>query len=129
VNFDEDANNDGVDNGLAWFFGADHPADPSADLLPKPRNDAGALVLEFDCLNGTDRGTAIFEVQFKGDLSPTGGWSGTVIPGAIGTFTEGVVDFVVTAPESADGLLRVVASIPADEAANGTLFGRIRGIE
>ena len=129
VNFDEDANNDGLENGLAWFLGANHPGDPTARLLPKPTANAGGLVLEFDCLNATDRGTALFEVQYKSDLNQTGAWSGTRIPGAVGTFIDGVVDFIVTDSESEGCLLSVVATIPGDEAAAGKVFARIKGVQ
>jgi hypothetical protein len=40
-----------------------------------------------------------------------------------------VVDFVVTDPNPASGLLKVVATIPAGEAAAGRIFGRIKGIK
>lgn len=129
VNFKDDANNDGVDNGIAWFLGADNPSDHAMDLLPKPRWNGGALVLEFNGLKATDRGTAIFEVQYNSDLGQIDAWSGTPIPGAIGTFTDGVVDFVVTDSESSAGLLKVVATILAGEAAAGRIFGRIKGVK
>jgi uncharacterized repeat protein (TIGR02543 family) len=129
VNFADDANNDGVAEGMAWFLGADQPNDRAADLLPNPTRNAGALVLEFNCLNATDRGTAIFEVQYNNDLGQIDAWTGTPIPGAAGTYTDGVVDFVVTDPNPASGLLKVVATIPAGEAAAGRIFGRIKGIK
>lgn len=129
VNFDADANNDGVENGQAWFLGAANPNDNGNALLPKSSQNAGALVLEFDCLDATARGAAVFQVQYSNDLGQLDPWAGTDVPGTVGTFTEGVVDFEVTDPEPAGGLLKVVATIPADEAPAGKLFGRLQGVK
>jgi hypothetical protein len=125
--FDVDSNGDGVENGLAWFFGAESPNDNATDLLPLPSTVGGALVLEFDCLSGVDRGDAFFAVQYNNDLAQSELWAETEIPGTVGTFTDGVVDFVVTDPDAPGGLLHVIATIPADEAAAGRLFGRVVG--
>ena len=95
----------------------------------KPTQNTGALVLEFNCLNATDRATATFELQFSSDLGQTDAWSGTLIPGTIGTFTDGVVDFIVTDPESAGGLLRVIATVPVSEASAGKIFARVKGVK
>jgi autotransporter-associated beta strand protein len=127
VNFDADANNDGVDNGLAWFLGAGNPNVSANNLLPGTDENAGALVLTFVCLDGASRGAAVFEVQSSSDLGQLDSWVGTVVPGAIGTFTAGVVDFEVTAGPSA-GKLTVVATIPVGEAVAGKVFGRIKGV-
>jgi autotransporter-associated beta strand protein len=129
VNFDDDANNDGVDNGLAWFLGATDEDASATGLLPKSTQNAGALVLEFYCLAGTARGTAVFEVQYSNDLGQSDVWAGTVVPATVGTFTDGIVDFEITDPEPAGGLLKVVATIPLTEAAAGKLFGRIVGVK
>jgi autotransporter-associated beta strand protein len=124
VNFDADANNDGVENGLAWFLGAPNKNANATGLLPKPSQNTGALALEFDCLDATARGGAVFQVQYSNDLDA---WAGTDVPGTVGTFTTGIVDFVVTDPEPVGGLLKVVATIPVDEAPAGKLFGRLKG--
>jgi autotransporter-associated beta strand protein len=126
--FELDSNLDGVDNGLAWFLGALNKEVNANGLLPKTSQTAGALVLEFDCLNAADRGPATFAVQYSSDLGQSDPWAETAVPGAAGSFTEGVVDFLVTDPEPVgEGLLKVVATIPAGEAAGGKLFGRLEG--
>jgi autotransporter-associated beta strand protein len=125
--FDVDANNDGVVNGLAWFLGALNKDANANDLVPKASQTAGALVLEFNCLSTTDLGAATFAVQYSSDLGQLDPWAETVIPGTVGTFTAGVVDFEVTDPAPPGGLLKVVATIPAGEAASGKLFGRVSG--
>ncbi|MGL4400963.1 MAG: beta strand repeat-containing protein, partial [Luteolibacter sp.] len=123
VNFNDDANNDGVDNGLAWFLGAALPSTNANSLLPTSAQNTGALVMTFVCLDAASRGSAVFEVQYSNDLGQLDDWLGTPIPGVIGTSTAGVVDFVVTA--GPPGKLNVVATIPAVEAAAGKVFGRI----
>ncbi|MGL4398664.1 MAG: beta strand repeat-containing protein [Luteolibacter sp.] len=127
VLFDGDENNDGVDNGLAWFLGAGTPNVSANDLLPQADESAGALVLTFVCLDGASRGAAVFEVQSSSDLGQSDLWAGTVVPATTGTFTAGVVDFAVTAGPNA-GELTVVATIPVSEAAAGKVFGRIQGV-
>lgn len=126
--FEGDENGDGVSNGVAWLLGA---ADPNADalgLLPTvtEQND-GDLILTFNCLAGPDRGAALLEVEYDADLA--GAWTGTPVPGVVGNSTVGNVSFVVTDPAPAGGLLNVVATIDADAAANGRLFGRLEGEE
>jgi autotransporter-associated beta strand protein len=126
--FNGDENNDGVDNGLAWFLGAGDPEENANDLLPGADENSGALVLTFVCLDGASRGTAVFEVQASSDLGQLDLWAGTTVPSAIGSFTAGVVDFEVTAGPSA-GKLTVAATIPVSEAAAGKVFGRIKGVK
>jgi hypothetical protein len=116
-----------VDNGLAWFLGAANKDDNASGLLPEATQATGALVLDFDCLSATDRGAAVFHVQYSNDLGQLDPWAETEVPGTVGTFTAGVVDFEVTDPGAPGGLLKVVATIPAGEAAAGKLFGRVTG--
>lgn len=125
--FDVDSNGDGVENGIAWFFGAESPNSNTSNRLSVGASESGALTLQFDCLNGVDRGGAIFAVQYNSDLTQSGLWAQTEVPGTVGTFTNGVVDFVVTDPDAPGGLLRVTATIPASQAAAGRLFGRVVG--
>jgi autotransporter-associated beta strand protein len=123
--FTDDSNNDGIDNGLAWFLGAADKDVNASALLPKVTQTAGALVLEFDCLAAADRGTATFAVQHSSDLGQLDAWAETAVPGVVGSHTAGVVDFEITAPAPAGGLLKVVATIPATETAAGKVFARI----
>jgi autotransporter-associated beta strand protein len=121
--FDIDSNNDGVKNGLAWFLGAADKDVNANGLLPIVAQNAGALVMEFNCLDGASRGTSVFSAQYSNDLVS---WAGTAVPGAVGSFAAGVVAFEVTDPAPAGGLLKVVATVPAGQAAAGKLFGRIK---
>lgn len=124
--FDGDANSDGVEDGLAWFLGAATPSTNATGLLPKSSQTAGALVLEFDCLDAAARGAALFQVEYSNNLTA---WAGTDVPGTVGTFAAGVVDFVVTDPAPTGGLLKIVATIPVGEATAGKLFGRLNGVK
>jgi fibronectin-binding autotransporter adhesin len=127
ANFNDDANNDGVSNGVAWFLGAADVNEKASGYFQLDAVTAGALVVEFDCLTGANRGDAIFAVQYGGNLATLDSGGQTEVPGTIGTFTAGTVDFEVTAGPG--GLLHVVATIPVSEAVAGKLFGRIIGQE
>ncbi len=126
--FDGYAQNDGVSNGLAWLLGA--PSLPSSfnasGLLPKLTSDSGKLLLTFDCLSAGNRGAVLLEVQYSKDVGISDLWSGheAEVPGTVGTFDVGNVNFVTTANGD---LIHVVATIPASEAsADGKLFARLQ---
>ena len=121
--FDADANNDGVKNGLAWLLGAANKDADATALLPKVSNNAGGLVLTFDCLSAANRGTAVLNVQHSNDLGQLDLWADALVPGTGHcTVTVSGVDFVTTANGA---LIHVVATIPAGNAAAGKLFGRL----
>ena len=127
--FDADTNGDGVSNGLAWLLGAANKDANAAGLLPTENESAGDLVLTFDCLAASDRGTAVLNLQYSRDLGVSDPWSSheVAVPGEVGTSTVGGVNFTVTANGS---LMHVVAVIPASAASPGTvLFGRLHGIQ
>jgi autotransporter-associated beta strand protein len=122
VAFDADANNDGVDNGMAWVLGA---ANPSANALPLlPAMDTttdpdGKMLFVFrrSAEAGADPNTTI-RVQYGGDL---GGWSNAV--------HQGTAANQITITEQADGfgagIDKVTVALPAGLAANGKLFARL----
>lgn len=119
--FNDDTNNDGIGNGLAFLLGAADVDENANGLLPAPTQNGGALTLTFKMRD--DRGAASLQVQHSSDLGITDLWSTLVtVPGA--TSTVGGIDFTVggTPP-----LLDVTATIPAaGNAANGRLFGRVK---
>lgn len=129
VNFDDDTNKDGVKNGVAWLLGATDPSASATDLLPKAPRNADSFVLEFHCLNASDRGTAVLELEYSNDLSQPNSWIAVAIPGEVGTFSDGAVNFAVTDPAPSGGLLKVIATIPVGESAAGKLFTRIKGVK
>ena len=125
--FDADTNNDGVKNGLAWLLGAANKNADATGLLPKVSDNAGGLVLTFDCLSAANRGAAVLNVQHSSDIGQLDPWAAALVPGtAPVSVTVGGVDFVTTANGA---LIHVVATIPAGNAAAGKLFGRLKATE
>jgi hypothetical protein len=117
--FDDDANGDGVDNGLAFLLGADTPT--SAVTLPTVTHDSGNLVLTFSMRNPANRGSATLIVQHSSDLGIGDLWSaGATVP----TNGDGVT-FNVTPGSPLDS---IIAEISSSEAASGKLFGRLMAV-
>ncbi|MGB1129544.1 MAG: hypothetical protein ACPG4K_05810, partial [Haloferula sp.] len=124
--FDVDSNGDGIDNGIAFLLGAAGPNTDASGLLPAVGEDGGNLVMEFDCLAAAERGNAVLNLQYDGDLVAP--WTSALVPDQIGNSTVGNVSFVVTAGPGS--LLHVVATVDDDaEAVGGKLFGRLEGTE
>jgi hypothetical protein len=121
--FGDDANADGIDNGIAFLLGAVSPATNALGLLPTATRNEDALVLTFDCLPAAERGTATLEVQHSNDLGLPHPWFGAPVPGEVGTTTAGGIQFTVTDPGAPGGLLKVVATIQSPA---GKLFARLR---
>lgn len=128
--FGDDANGDGVSNGLAFLLGAAGPNDDATGLQPNPSygggGGGGVLILTFNCLPGSARGASVLNVEYDGSLE--GPWISALVPGEIGNTDVGNVNFDVSAGPG--GLLTVVATIDdATEAAGGKLFGRLSATE
>lgn len=127
VAFADDANDDGVANGMALLLGAADPNENATGLLPTGSGDgSGGLVLMFDCLPVADRGGMELKVAHSSDLGVSDPWSATpgVVPDASGGSYNGVTFVVDTV--SAAPLNRVTATIGAAEATGGRLFGRLQ---
>jgi hypothetical protein len=129
--FGDDTNGDGVANGLAFLLGAADKDANALGRLPTVDENAGGLVMTFDCLAATARGSAALKLQFSNDLGAADPWTGheVAVPGAVGSFpdTGSGVSFEVTANGE---LLHVVATVAASRAsADGKLFGRLKGAE
>ena len=128
VNFDDDANNDGVDNGLAWLLGAADKDVNATGLLPKATQNGGDLKLTFTCLKIANRGTVVLNLQYSKDLGITDPWATheVVVPDAAGIV--GSVTFTVSSVNPDPDLVNLEATIPASAAAPGTkLFARLNG--
>ena len=123
--FDDDANGDGVSNGLAFLLGAADSSVNALGLVPTGTEDgSGGLVMTFSMLNLATRGAAVLNLEHSGDLGVTDAWAPGVVPET--TSTVGAVSYVVTPNGS---LNDVVATIPSSEALNSQLFGRLEGEE
>ncbi len=79
ANFDDDANNDGVDNGLAFLLGASSPT--ATVSLPTVTHSSGNLVMTFNMLNAANRG--LHRSKFNKAMtlaSRTHGWNPQPFP-------------------------------------------------
>ena len=108
--FDADANNDGVDNGMAWLLGAANPADNAAGKLPKATRNGTHLRLTFRCLKSTMRGGVVLKVQTRSDLGLADPWTNheAAVPDVDSTVNGVVFDTT----DDGDSI-QVIADIPA----------------
>jgi autotransporter-associated beta strand protein len=121
--FADDANGDGVDNGLAWFLGAASPTVSALDRLPVPGTPAGFLTLDFDRVN--PRSPAKLFVEYGNDLV---GWTKLEIPAGSGTIGSDI-EVIIDSP-GAPALDSVLVKIPTSHAApGGRLFTRLSASE
>lgn len=121
--FGNDANGDGVSNGLAFLLGAANPNANALGLLPTPAQSGGGLVLTFKMRNAANRGGATLSLQHSSDLGITDLWTSVAVPETSGGPLSGIT-FTVT---PGDPLNNVVATIHSSQAAGGHLFGRLQG--
>jgi len=130
VLFGDDANGDGVPNGLAFLLGAEDPLDNALGRLPEPSKNNDGLVLEFQALPTAARGTATLTLEYSTSLAP-GSWTSVSVPGAVGNTTNGNVTFSITDSDPLDDTnpLDVTATISAVAAPDGKLFARLQGME
>ena len=120
VTFGGDANDDGVQDGMAFLLGANTPDDDASGLLPTASEDGG-LVMNFTMLDPASSAPAVLSLSHSGDLGITDPWSAPAAVPAT-TSTMNGIEFVV----SGSGPLSVIATIPASgNALDGKLFGRL----
>ncbi len=120
--FGDDANGDGVSNGLAFLLGAANPNVSALDKLPTVTETAGGLVLTFDMLDSASRGTATLSVEHSSDLGIGDAWEAALVPDVDNTVNDVVFDIEGSGP------LDVTATIPVGKAAGGKLFGRLKAV-
>jgi hypothetical protein len=120
--FDGDANNDGVDDGMAWLLGAADPAENARGRLPAATRIGASLRLTFRCLKSTERGGEVLKVQTSSDLGLAAPWTNheAAVPDE-DTTVNGVV-FDIT--DDGDHI-HVIADIPASGA---KLFARLSAV-
>jgi Passenger-associated-transport-repeat len=123
VNFDDDSNNDGVDNGLAWLLGAADKDVNATGLLPVISQTGGDLKMTFDMLPASARGTAQLFLEHSNDLGINDLWSGVLVPDATGGSAP--VTFIVSGTSRLD----VEVTVSSTESAAGKLFGRLRAVK
>jgi autotransporter-associated beta strand protein len=127
--FDGDANGDGVQDGLAFLLGAATPGTHALGLLPTVTQSGGNLVLNFNCLPVSARGSAIFKVEYSTNLAS---WTTTtnVVPDETNAVPDNNVTFVVAAgPAGPPALNSVTATIDTAAAAgSGKFFARLKAV-
>ena len=121
--FTDDANSDGIANGLAWLFGAASPNDPVT--LPAAARESGFLTLHFNRVS--DQGSAKLYVVYSNDLTT---WSTPAeIPAASGSVDD-IEVVVVAASPPVSPHDTVTVKIPTTHAsASGKLFARLQATE
>ncbi len=67
--FNDDANGDGVKNGLAFLLGAANPSENAISRLPGVTQSGGDLILTFNCLPISARGSAMLRVAHGTNLA------------------------------------------------------------
>jgi autotransporter-associated beta strand protein len=117
--FTDDANGDGIDNGLAWILGADSPTDSALDKLPVVATSGGFLTLSFTRENPYS--PAKLYVEYGDDLA---GWTKLEIPAATGTIGDDIELEVTTGPPDS-----VLVKIPTNHGGGGKLFARLSATE
>ncbi len=117
ITFDGDANNDGVADGMAWLLGSTNPADNASSRLPLAGENSGKLIVSFDCLKSSQRGTATLHFQHSNSLAP-GSWTSVEVPETSGT-VNGVTFIVDPLPDSN------INRVQATAGGAGRLFGRL----
>ena len=122
--FGDDANGDGVSNGLAFLLGAANPNANALGLLPTVTETSGGLVMSFSMRGAASRGTATLNVEHSSDLGIADAWTTVAVPDTSGGPTDGVT-FEVSGSE----MLEVRATIGSDQASGGKLFGRLKAAE
>lgn len=122
--FGDDANGDGVSNGLAVLLGASGPNANALGLLPAVTQSGGGLVLTFSMLNSPCRGTAALGVEHSGDPGIAGAWTTVLVPdtaGISGPASGVTFDVTLGSPTNT-----VTATISSSKAVSGKLFGRLK---
>ncbi|BCX48517.1 hypothetical protein HAHE_24250 [Haloferula helveola] len=119
--FEDDANGDGISNGMAFILGAADVNANAAGLLPQPGTEPGFLTLSFERLDGI--APVVLSIDYSGDL----GFGNTdVIPLTSQTLGSGVVVEVVDGSPTDSVTVKIPDSFASG---NGTLFGRLSATE
>lgn len=120
--FDGDANNDGVDNGLAWLLNAANPNVNATSLLPSATQSVGNLTLSFDMLPLAERDGAQLFLEHSSDLGISDLWTSELVPDT--NDVTGPVTFTISGTDPLD----VTATVSSSQAAGAKLFSRLRAV-
>jgi autotransporter-associated beta strand protein len=120
--FDDDADGDGIANGLEWILGGGPLAQDAASLLTTTATGSGGLILSFDRAEDSI-GQATLTVEWDTDL---GGGFANSIP--IDTAIAPSGDNPSVAIDTGATPDAVIVTIPAANAVNGRIFARLRAV-
>lgn len=120
--FDQDANGDGISNGLAFLLGAKNPSAASSSFLPNFSREGNDLSLSFTMRNAANSGSHTLSIEHSSDLGVVDAWASVPVPE--GNSINSGVSFAIT-PGATTNTVR--ATISASHASGGKLFSRIRG--
>jgi len=123
--FNEDANGDGISNGLAFLLGATNPDANAHGLLPTATHSGAGLVITFTMRNAAARGNASLALEHSADLGLADAWTAVPVPDTSGGPVNGVT-FTIT---PGTPLNTVTATIASGQTANRKLFARLSAIE
>jgi autotransporter-associated beta strand protein len=119
--FDEDADGDGLDNGLEWILGGIPLAQDASSLVTTTASATGGLTLAFSRADESI-GQATLVVEYDADLA--GAWTAVDVE-ATPPFANGVtVNITPGSPED-----NISVNIPASNAVGGKLFGRLKAVQ
>lgn len=122
VPFAEDANGDGVSNGIAFLLGAADRNTNATGLLPVLSRSPSGLILSFSALKANHAGDNYqLKVQYSSDLGISDPWKTETVPEVSGI--AGDVSFVIT--PSSISRKSVQATISSTAEKNDKLFIRL----
>ncbi len=118
--FDDDADGDGFDNGLEWILGGNPLSQDAASLVTSTASATGGLTLTFT-REDDSIGQATLSVEYDADLAGT--WSSLPVGAtSSGPDANGVTITINPTPDPD----AITVNIPASNAVNGKLFGRLK---
>ena len=125
-NFADDANNDGVNDGIAWLLGAANPNVNAFDKLPKATAVGDNLTMTFKMLPASARDGSLLLLEHSEDLGVSDPWTSVLIPDQNGGSAP--VIFRVTDSDFDDdnNLLDIEATVAPTEPSGGRLFVRLK---
>ena len=116
--FDADPDGDGFDNGLEWILGGNPLGADGGTLITTTASAAGGLTLAFN-REEDSIGNAVLTVEYDTDLAGT--WTNYA---TVGATSSGPVTINTASDPDA-----VSVNIPASNAVDGKLFGRLKAVQ
>ena len=126
LNFADDANNDGVNNGLAWLLGAANPNVYAFDKLPNTTALGGNLTMTFKMLPASARGGSLLYLEYSEDLGVSSPWSSVLIPDHDGGSAPVIFRVTDSDFDDENNPLHVEATVSSTEFFGDRFFVRLK---